>query len=52
MGPSFRGDGEFTEKLSFLFNMDVILLLGTAAMLLIMVWRPHISILSMSAILR
>lgn len=32
--------------------MNVMHLLGTAAMLLVMVWRPHISILSISAILR
>lgn len=36
----------------FVVLNDFLFMVGTAAMLLVMVWRPHISILSISTLLR
>lgn len=36
------------KDIGFIFGQ----MLGTAAMLLVMVWKPHVSVLSISAILR
>lgn len=44
-------DGSFSLH-SFLLYYCYCLMLGTAAMLLVIVWKPHIGILSISTILR
>ncbi|XP_054821186.1 protein FIP1-like [Prosopis cineraria] len=48
-----QGYYSFSQKLKYIIRIPfAITAYGTAAMLLVMVWRPHISFLSISAILR